>query len=182
MSDENPITDPYAVVIADLRARRDELDRMIAALEAMSAGGMPQPAKRVGPIPPPEPESGPGAYLGMSIAEAARKLLASRREPMNNADIYAALTAGGLAMNSVEPMNTIGSVLTRRFHQVGDIVRVKRGVWGLKEWYPNRNFKQAKPGEAKTDSNGSVQPSEQPDPVPPVSDVPPAPDPQVDPV
>lgn len=176
MSDENPAGDPYAIVIADLRAKRDELDRTIAMLEAMSGGAVPHQAKRVDPMSKAEADSGPGAYLGMSIADAARKLLASRRQPMNNADIYAALTAGGLAMNSAEPLNTIGSVLTRRFHQVGDIVRVKRGVWGLKEWYPNRNFKPAKLGEAKTDANGSGQPSEQPETVPPASDEPPASD------
>lgn len=25
--------------------------------------------------------------------------------------------------------------------EVGDIVRVGRGTWGLKEWYPGRSFK-----------------------------------------
>jgi hypothetical protein len=24
---------------------------------------------------------------------------------------------------------------------IGDVVRVDRGTWGLKEWYPNRSFK-----------------------------------------
>lgn len=43
-------------------------------------------------------------------------------------------------LNSEQPANTIGSVLTRRFQQVGDVVKVGRGVWGLKEWYPNRSF------------------------------------------
>jgi hypothetical protein len=49
--------------------------------------------------------------------------------------------AGGLHMNSKEPANTIGSVLTRRMAEVGDVVRVGRGTWGLKEWYPGRGFK-----------------------------------------
>jgi hypothetical protein len=31
--------------------------------------------------------------------------------------------------------------LTRRFIEVGDIVKIGRGVWGLKEWYPGRSFK-----------------------------------------
>lgn len=30
--------------------------------------------------------------------------------------------------------------MTRRFKDVGDIVRVDRGVWGLKDWYPGRKF------------------------------------------
>ncbi|WP_156464271.1 hypothetical protein [Afipia sp. Root123D2] len=35
-------------------------------------------------------------------------------------------------MNSKEPANTI---------EVGDAVKVGRGTWGLKEWYPGRSFK-----------------------------------------
>ncbi len=51
------------------------------------------------------------------------------------------------------------SCLTRRFAEVGDIVRVDRGTWGLKEWYPGRSFKTKAendgkelvvPGKAKT--------------------------------
>jgi hypothetical protein len=38
-------------------------------------------------------------------------------------------------------------VLNRRFLQVGDIVRVGRGTWGLKEWYPNRSFKAPSKGD-----------------------------------
>jgi hypothetical protein len=77
----------------------------------------------------------------MTIPDAARALLASRRRPLGNPEIVAAFKVGGLVMNSVDPLNTVGSVLTRRFNQVGDIVRVSRGVWGLAEWYPNRSFK-----------------------------------------
>ena len=44
-------------------------------------------------------------------------------------------------MNSKDPVNTVGSVLTRRFGEVGDVVKVGRGIWGLKEWYPGRSFK-----------------------------------------
>jgi hypothetical protein len=51
------------------------------------------------------------------------------------------LQAGGLVLTSAEPANVVGSVLTRRFNQAGDVVKVGRGIWGLKEWYPGRNFK-----------------------------------------
>jgi hypothetical protein len=44
-------------------------------------------------------------------------------------------------MNSKEPADAIGSVLTRRLAEVEDVVRVGRGTWGLKEWYPGRSFK-----------------------------------------
>jgi hypothetical protein len=51
---------------------------------------------------------------------------------------------------------------------VGEIVRVERGLWGLKEWYPGRSFK-AKgdngddKGEAKgAPEGGADKPSDQP--------------------
>jgi hypothetical protein len=39
-------------------------------------------------------------------------------------------------------MKPIGSVLARRMAEVGDAVSVGHGTWGLKEWYPNRSFKE----------------------------------------
>lgn len=68
--------------------------------------------------------------------------------PLKNPDFAALFKTGGLHMNSKEPANTIGSVLTRRMNEVGDVVRVGRGTWGLKEWYPGRSFK-AKDDEKK---------------------------------
>src|ERR1700678_1491054 len=68
----------------------------------------------------------------MSIPEATIKLLGTRRQAMGNVDIWAALKAGGLALNSADPVNTIGAVITRRSQRNGDIVKVGRGIWGLK--------------------------------------------------
>lgn len=58
----------------------------------------------------------------------------------------------GMVLTSADPLNTVGAVLTRRFKETGDIVRVERGTWGLKEWYPGRNWKndkESKPEPAK---------------------------------
>jgi lambda repressor-like predicted transcriptional regulator len=60
-----------------------------------------------------------------------------RKRDLTNAEIGAAFKAGGLALNSVNVPNTINSVLSRRFAKVGDIVKVSRGMWGLKEWHPH---------------------------------------------
>jgi hypothetical protein len=49
-------------------------------------------------------------------------------------------------------INTIGAVLTHRAEATGDIVKVERGTWGLKEWYPNRSSKKEK------DANGPLRP------------------------
>lgn len=146
MSEESQIVDPYEAVLADLKAKRDQIDQAIQVIEAVRAGA-PAPAS---------PKSmlsgqidagvdGPGAFLGMTIVDAAKKLLANRRRTLTNAEILAAFKAGGLVLSSVDPLNTVGSVLTRRFNQVGDIVRMGRGTWGLAEWYPGRNFKRKEP-------------------------------------
>jgi DNA-directed RNA polymerase delta subunit len=90
-------------------------------------------------VPQEEPQG--GVFLGMTIVDAAKKYLATKRCTQTNTQITNGLLSGGLILNSQEPMNTVGSVLTRRFHENGDIVRVSRGVWGLREWYPRQSFK-----------------------------------------
>ena len=100
---------------------------------------------------------GPGAYLGMSIVDGAKKLLATKRQPLRNPDIAAAFKAGGLILQSKEPANTIGSVLTRRANDVGDIVRVGRGTWGLKEWYPGRSFNKKDSAKAENGEKGASE-------------------------
>jgi hypothetical protein len=135
--------DPYAAVLADLKAKRDGIDQMIAALTAFRSGGSVNisPPSSETPDVQSSTEEVAGMYLGMSLPEAAKKLLATRKRAMTNTEIANELKQGGLVMNSVDPKNTIGSVLTRRFNDVGDIVRVDRGTWGLKDWYPGRTFK-----------------------------------------
>jgi hypothetical protein len=170
MTSENSIPDPYESVLLDLRAKRDQINQAIRLLESLRSGGAPASASAPnGGLPENESVDSPGAFLGMSIHEAAKKLLAARRRALGNAEIAAALKAGGLVMNSADPINLMGSILTRRAHQVVDIVKVGRGIWGLKEWYPNRTFKSGSKagGEAaKGETSAPEQPSA------PIGDVP----------
>ncbi|ANY20325.1 hypothetical protein A6F68_01815 [Tsuneonella dongtanensis] len=141
--------DAYAVVLADLRRQRDEIETAIAAIERLtgvkagvSAAPTKAPAERTAPAG--------GSLLGMSIADAARKVLEAKRNKASTAEIVSALEAGGVELTSADKNNTVGSILLRRFYNVGDIVRVNRGVWGLQEWYPGRKFaKGSKVGEVK---------------------------------
>lgn len=155
MSAENQLESPYAAVLADLRAKRDEIDKTIKFLEGMSgvkiAAGAGHSAAvasahAIGGTQGDDASLDEGAFHGMSIVDATKKLLSIRKRKMGNPEIARELAAGGLVMNSADPVNTVGSVLTRRFNQVGDIVKVARGTWGLKEWYPGRTFKS--PGKA----------------------------------
>lgn len=144
MGSESQGLDPYEAVIADLRAKRDQIDQTIQQLESLRGSGTvslaPQSAA-LGQVASSPSITDPGAFLGMTIADAARKVLATRRKPLGNTELVAAFKAGGLVMQSEDPENTVGSILMRRFNNVGDIVRVSRGIWGLAEWYPNRSFK-----------------------------------------
>ena len=168
--------DPFVQVVERLKREREEIDRTIALLEARISGG-PSPA---GSEAPPEtdketeqteenddhPAAGQeGEFLGMKVAEAARIVLNRRRKPMSPLDITAELERGGLPVAS---SRTIASVLHRRSRDVGDFVSPKRGVWGLKEWYPGRSFGKAEGSE----KGGSNEPSEPEQPSEPTLIVP----------
>ena len=175
MSDES---NAYAVVIADLKRRRAEIDSLIANLEAVAApGGEASPSGEADSTPPArtgaehEPPAGNNPYLGMSISEATVAALKARREMLRPAEIVMALEEGGLILSGHNNANTVNSVLHRRQKQVGDVVSPKRGHWGLKEWYPGRIFLRlgdssrgnAKKGAAEqpaTEPNEPEQPSE----------------------
>ena len=140
--------DPYAVVLNDLRAQRDKIDNAIAAIESVRGNtASASAAPEGGGANVADRADGPGAFLGLTIVDAVKKLLARERRQMNNSEIVEKLKAGGLVLSSTDAMNTVGSVLNRRFMQNGDVVRVARGTWGLKEWYPNRSFKPAAKGD-----------------------------------
>lgn len=142
MTSENQ-NDPYEAVLADLRAKREQIDQTINLLSAMRGGVAVSASLSVSPAN--GVETGvvetAGMFLGMSIVDAAKKLLAARKRTMSNSEILAELKAGGLVLTGADPLNVVGSVMTRRFNNIGDVVRVGRGTWGLKEWYPGRNFK-----------------------------------------
>ena len=169
-------SDAYALVIEDLKRQRDEIDRMIVRLEALAAG-KPAPvtpegesgAGKRGDQKEEDDENNPseteGEFLGMTVSDAARIVLGRRRKPMRPSDITADLERGGLILSNP---NTVASVLHRRSRDVGDFVSPKRGVWGLKEWYPGRNFGKTEGSEkvSPTEPSEPEQPSEQPRIVP----------------
>lgn len=164
MENENR-PDPYKAVIADLKAQREKIDQAISLLEALRTGApagtgigaaiASGAAQKVGE---PVPNLGPGAFLGMSIPDATKKLLASQRRQMTTPEITREIERGGVVLTSADKVNTVGSVLLRRFYNAGDIVRVSRGIWGLAEWYPGRKFQK---GGGKGDENGSKDGTEE---------------------
>ena len=131
MSDQ-PIN--YEVVLADLEAKKAQLEAAIAGIKGMLG--------QAGTTPPSGPGGGFGyvagtpahdAFIGMSIPEAAKKHLAAVRKKLSTQDLMTAMEAGGLPPSKY---STVYAILRRREKQVGDIINMK-GDWALQEWYPN---------------------------------------------
>jgi hypothetical protein len=122
----------YAAVLADLEARKAQIEAAISAIKMISSQGGTS-----GPGGGGSRKVGPSAFLGMSIPDAAKQHLSTTREKKSTQEIIDALTAGGLPPSKY---TTVYNILTRRQKQVGDIVNLK-GDWALAEWYPNHRFK-----------------------------------------
>jgi hypothetical protein len=132
---------PYEAVIADLEARKAQIELTIANLKAIAAqSGTPIGGPGGGNL-------GPSAFLGMSIPDAAKAHLSAVKQKKSTQEIIEALTDGGLPPSKY---TTVYNILTRRQRQVGDIVNMK-GDWALAEWYPNHRFKVPKEQPEKED-------------------------------
>ena len=130
--------DPYDRVLADLRRRRDELDIAITAVEAVRS---PQvaPAMVVAgePTATPVVHSSIASYSNVSIAEASKLALRASGGPLRVVEIVPLIQAGGVKLGATDPNNTVNSILSRRANSVGDIVRVGRSTYALKEHAPS---------------------------------------------
>lgn len=127
------VTD-YGPTIADLERKRDEIDRTIAMLRALS--GMPaiEPSTRngsgaMGPV-----EFTNKHFFGMKAPEAVILYLETVKEARTAARMAQDLMEHGFITTSDSPANTIRTTL-RRLESTGDVVQVKK-EWGLPAWYP----------------------------------------------
>lgn len=141
----------YAAVLADLEAKREALDAAIVAIRLMpglgpfpasiapgaglGAAGPSAAAMEAADIPQ-------GAFLGLSISDAARKYLDAVKKKQSTKQIADALIRGGVHSTSGNFTTIVYSVLGRQ----SDIVRVG-GDWGLAIWYPvmSRSAEKPKP-------------------------------------
>jgi len=149
------LTNPYDAVIADLEAKRAEIDSALQLMKRLRdfAGAATMLAS-----PPSNRPSAPiadltdipsDAFFNMTIADAAVKFLAAwaSRKPQNTHTIIEALAHGGLK-NKAYP--SVYGNLHRRAAKVGDVVNV-HGDWALAEWYETaRAKKQRQPKKWET--------------------------------
>jgi hypothetical protein len=123
----------YEAVLADIDAKIAQLEaakqaiRLVAGM-GPSNGAAPQPGLQTSAT-----TISHDTFLGMSIPEATKKLLAMTRRRLSTPEVIKSLVQGGVP----EPAyNTAYAVLSRRQKHVGDIININ-GEWGLKEWSPN---------------------------------------------
>jgi predicted glycosyltransferase len=123
----------YAAVLADLEAKRAELDAAIAAIKiiirqtgslAATSPAVPRVAS-LSQVPS-------KAFVGLSTSNAARKLLEMMQRRLTMKEIMQGLQAGGLKPNKYR---NIYSILRQREAYKADLINVN-AKWGLAEWNP----------------------------------------------
>ena len=123
----------YAAVLADLEAKRAQLDSAIAAMKVL----MEQTGVMAATAPPLPRIAGlsqvpPRAFVGLSISAAVRQLLEMMQRRMSVREIMRGLHAGGLKPSKYR---NVYSILRQREADKADIIKVDRR-WGLAEWNP----------------------------------------------
>ena len=124
----------YEAVLADLYAKRDEIESAIntilflqgsgsAAAPTANANGAVR-ASRAGVIPS-------NAFFGMSLVDAAKKYIELSQAKRTLGQIVSGLEEGGMPP---QKRDTVYAALRRRESTVGDIMKVGE-EWGLKDWF-----------------------------------------------
>jgi hypothetical protein len=123
----------YAAVLADLEAKRVEIDSAIAAIKVLlkQTGIMAVTAPRLPRISSLS-EVPPNAFVGLSISRSVRRLLEMVQRRLSVKEIQQGLEAGGLKPNAYR---NVYSILRGREAYQADIIKVDRR-WGLAEWNP----------------------------------------------
>jgi hypothetical protein len=146
MRKEHISTANYAAVIADLRTKRDEIDRTIAMLEAM------MPRRAAAPSAPPVQPEAPGASESQptvkatgnnGIGEACANIVRTHAgRELSTRDVTDLLITSGFEINTANPVNNVWSALNQRAKTAKDIERV-----GKKWRYAGRPEKVSLPAE-----------------------------------
>lgn len=89
---------------------------------------------------PSGPDIPSDAFLGLGLAEAAKKYLGMVRQKKTTREIAAALEQGGIVNRAKSFYSTVFTAL-KRASKGGGIVKIGN-EWGLAEWYPRHGSRQ----------------------------------------
>ena len=123
----------YAAVLADLEAKRAQLDSAIAAMKVLmeqtgTLAATAPPLPRIASLS----EIPPQAFVGLSTSAAVRMLLEMMQRRLSVREILQGLRAGGLKPNKYR---NVYAIMRQREADKADIIKVDR-QWGLAEWNP----------------------------------------------
>jgi hypothetical protein len=123
----------YAAVLADLEAKRAQLDSAIAAMKVLieqtgSLSATAPPVPRIASLA----HVPPRAFVGLSTSAAVRMLLEMMQRRLSVNEILQGLRAGGLKPNKYR---NVYAILRQRESDKCDIIKVNT-TWGLAEWNP----------------------------------------------
>jgi hypothetical protein len=148
--------DPYAAALADLEAKRAEIDSTIATLkrlrgtpvgEAITADSSKPTSKEPVPVAAQEKTANTGIvlpkrvlmpespYFGLNLPQAVAKALEIAKGPASVREVWAMLEADGYPSISESPVNGVHWALRRRMEKAGDIILIGRGKWALRSRY-----------------------------------------------
>lgn len=135
MRDEHISTANYAAVIADLRAKRDEIDRVIAALEGMILNRQVVLTAKRSEVPATvtsfEPKL-PNGSGNNGIGEACARIVIESGGELTTRQVADRLIASGFQLDDRKnPINNVWSALSNRTKVAGDIEKVG------KNWRPS---------------------------------------------
>lgn len=150
----------YDAVLADLTAKRDQLNVAIEAIRSLGAVGGLAGAANVTSSTTAAQKIEPDAFFGLTVVEASRKYLAMMKRPQTTPTITEALQAGGYLFQSGNPSTTVASILNRSDSKSGEVVRVGKGMWGLADWYPNRPKRKRVNGDQLDAAGDEAEPGE----------------------
>jgi hypothetical protein len=121
----------YKALLEEWKRQRAELDMMISYAERQL--GVPQGARsdlKGVSLEGPDLKIEPDTFHGLNILQASERYLGLVGRPARSTeDIAEALGRGGVETTPA----SVATILGR--DRSGTIQRVKRGLWGLSEWY-----------------------------------------------
>jgi hypothetical protein len=133
----------YAVILSDLRAKRDQIDQAIQGIEALVSLQRPtylgavlgsQSPSKLDPLPSGQKQDRSDmamTYNGQSILTAARTVLSQSKQAQTAHELATAIIAGGYPAKSRNFANTVAAVLNRCDKTGGNVIRVGKNLFTL---------------------------------------------------
>ena len=144
----------YNAVLADLEAKRAQIDAAIAVIRSLVGSGAAEGAQApnggeeggTGAANPPAPNRPTGqtqiqsdTFFGLSSSAAVRKFLGMMKRPQKPRAIADALRTGG-QIHAVDDKVAYTNVATALRRGDGkEFVQTRNGEWGLAEWYSGKS-------------------------------------------